>query len=39
MEIAVVAPSAGIVENLNCAPGSLVSAGQVLLSLRAEATV
>jgi urea carboxylase len=37
MEIAVVAPSAGIVERLHCAPGSLVSAGQVLLALRAEA--
>jgi urea carboxylase len=37
MEILVVAPSAGIVEKLNCAPGSLVSAGQVLLSFRAEA--
>jgi urea carboxylase len=39
MEIIVVAPSAGIVERLNCAPGSLVSAGQVLLSLRVEAAV
>jgi urea carboxylase len=37
-EILVVAPSAGIVEKLNCAPGSLVSAGQVLLSFRVEAT-
>jgi urea carboxylase len=39
MEIEVVAPNAGIVERLNCAPGSLVSAGQVLLALRAEAVV
>jgi urea carboxylase len=39
MEIVVVAPSAGTVEKLNCARGSLVSAGQVLLSLRAEAIV
>jgi urea carboxylase len=36
-EIAVVAPSAGTVERLNCAPGSLVSSGQVLLALRTEA--
>jgi urea carboxylase len=39
IEIIVVAPSAGIVEKLNCARGSLVSAGQVLLSLRADAIV
>jgi urea carboxylase len=37
-EIAVVAPSAGTVERLDCAPGSLVSSGQVLLALRPEAT-
>jgi len=37
-EIAVVAPSAGTVERLHCAPGSLVSSGQVLLALRPEAT-
>jgi urea carboxylase len=37
MEILVVAPSSGIVEKVNCAPGSLVFAGQVLLSFRAEA--
>lgn len=36
-EIAVVAPSAGTVERLHCAPGSLVSSGQVLLALRTEA--
>ncbi len=36
-EIAVVAPSAGTVEKLHCAPGSLVSSGQVLLALRPEA--
>jgi urea carboxylase len=36
-EIAVVAPTAGTVEKLHCAPGSLVSTGQVLLALRTEA--
>jgi biotin carboxyl carrier protein len=36
MEIAVVAPAAGIVEKLNCGPGSLVSAGQRLVTLRGE---
>jgi urea carboxylase len=36
-EIAVVAPSAGTVEKLHCAPGSLVSSGQVLLAFRPEA--
>ena len=35
-EIAVVAPTAGIIEKLNCVPGAIVSAGQVLLALRAE---
>ena len=35
-EIAVVAPSAGVVEKLTCTPGALVWAGQVLLFLRAE---
>jgi urea carboxylase len=34
MEIAVVAPSAGVVESLNCAPGALVTAGQQLATLR-----
>jgi urea carboxylase len=34
MEIAVTAPFAGIIEKLNCAPGSLVSAGQILVTLR-----
>jgi urea carboxylase len=34
MEIAVAAPSAGVVEILNCAPGVLVSAGQRLVTLR-----
>jgi urea carboxylase len=38
-EIAVVAPSAGTVERLHCAPGSLVSSGQVLLALRPEAAI
>jgi len=38
-EIAVVAPTAGTVEKLHCAPGSLVSTGQVLLALRTEAAV
>lgn len=36
-EIAVVAPSAGTVERLHCAPGTLVSSGQILLVLRPEA--
>ena len=36
MEIAVTAPSDGIVETLNCATGSLVSAGQNLMTLRSE---
>jgi urea carboxylase len=36
-EIAVAAPSAGIVERLNCAAGAIVWAGQTLLLLRAEA--
>jgi len=36
-EIAVVAPSAGTVERLHCAPGSLVSSGQILLAFRPEA--
>jgi urea carboxylase len=36
MEIAVAAPSAGVVEMLNCAPGALVSAGQRLVTLRKE---
>jgi urea carboxylase len=39
MEIVVAAPRGGIIERLNCVPGSLVSAGQVLLTLRAEAVV
>jgi urea carboxylase len=34
MEIAVTAPFAGVIEKLNCAPGSLVSAGQALVTLR-----
>jgi urea carboxylase len=37
-EIAVAAPSAGIVEKLNCVAGAMVWAGQTLLLLRAEAT-
>jgi len=36
MEIAVTAPSDGIVETLNCVTGSLVSAGQNLITLRSE---
>jgi urea carboxylase len=35
-EIAVAAPTAGIVEKLNCAVGAMVLAGQTLLLLRAE---
>jgi urea carboxylase len=38
-EIAVVAPSAGTVERLHCAAGSLVSSGQVLLAFRPEAAL
>ena len=38
-EIAVVAPSAGTVERLHCATGSLVSSGQILLAFRPEAFV
>jgi urea carboxylase len=34
MEIAVAAPSTGIVETLNCVPGAMVSAGQHLVTLR-----
>ncbi|MEO8598028.1 MAG: 5-oxoprolinase/urea amidolyase family protein [Candidatus Solibacter sp.] len=37
MEIAVVAPGAGVVEMLNCVPGAMVSAGQRLVTLRQEA--
>ncbi len=37
MEIAVAAPSAGVVEKLNCARGGLVSAGQCLVAFRPEA--
>jgi urea carboxylase len=36
MEIAVSAPSAGVVEMVNCVPGALVSAGQRLVTLRRE---
>jgi urea carboxylase len=39
MEIAVVAPAAGIVEKLNCGLGALVSAGQQLVTLRGEAAL
>lgn len=38
-EIAVVAPSAGTVEKLHCAQGSVVSSGQVLLALRPVAAI
>jgi biotin carboxyl carrier protein len=37
MEIAVAAPFAAVIERLNCAPGNLVTAGQNLVTLRAEA--
>jgi urea carboxylase len=37
MEIAVAAPSAGVIEKLNCAKGALVLAGQNLVTLRQEA--
>jgi urea carboxylase len=33
-EIVVAAPSAGVIEKLNCGPGSLVYAGQQLIALR-----
>jgi urea carboxylase len=36
MEIAVTAPAPGIVATLSCAPGMLVSAGQVLAAIRME---
>jgi urea carboxylase len=36
MEIAVSAPSAGVIEMVNCSPGALVSAGQRLVTLRRE---
>ena len=36
MEIAVVAPAAGVVERLNCGLGALVSPGQQLVTLRGE---
>jgi urea carboxylase len=39
MEIAVVAPTSGIVEKLNCWPGTLVSPGQHLVTLRREAVL
>jgi urea carboxylase len=35
MEVAVVAPQRGIVEDLRCAPGAFVTAGQNLVVLRA----
>jgi urea carboxylase len=38
MEIAVAAPFAAVIERLNCAPGSLVTAGQNLVTLRQEAS-
>ena len=37
MEVAVVAPIAGVVEALHCAAGSLVTAGQNLVTLRRKA--
>ncbi len=36
MEIAVAAPSAGVIEMVNCIPGALVTAGQRLVTLRRE---
>jgi urea carboxylase len=36
MEIAVAAPAAGVIESMSCAPGTLVSAGQHLMTLRPE---
>lgn len=37
MEVAVAAPEAGVVEQLHCAPGAMVTAGQNLVLLRPEA--
>ena len=37
MEIAVAAPYSGIVEQLNCTLGELVSAGQYLVAMRLDA--
>ncbi|MEJ7604786.1 MAG: biotin/lipoyl-containing protein [Bryobacteraceae bacterium] len=37
MEVAIAAPSSGIVEQLRCVQGTMVSAGQNLLTLRTEA--
>ena len=37
MEIAVAAPSAGVIEMVNCVPGALVNAGQRLITLRRDA--
>jgi urea carboxylase len=39
MEIIVAAPSAGVIEKLNCGAGTLVLAGQPLISLRPEAAL
>jgi urea carboxylase len=36
MEVAVAAPSAGVVERVDCTAGALVSAGQSLLAFRPE---
>jgi urea carboxylase len=38
-EMVLAAPSAGVVEKLNCVPGALVFAGQQLVMLRQEAAV
>jgi urea carboxylase len=38
MEIAVVAPCPGIVEVMHCSAGAIVTAGQILLALRVEAS-
>jgi urea carboxylase len=39
MEIAVSAPFAATIEKLNCSPGTLVTAGQNLVTLRQEAVI
>lgn len=36
MEIAIAAPASGVVEDVSCAPGVMVSAGQRLVTLRLE---
>lgn len=39
MEVAIAAPTAGVIEEIRCAPGAIVNAGQNLLVLRSEVAV